>query len=86
MWFSLNYPLNNPGSIHEVDVNDEAFLLDHKVNGQELFPAAGHILMAWQTLCKNKGINFQQTPVTINQFKIHHGCIVPEQGKVYEGK
>ena len=74
--------LHFPGNIQEFEVEEHAYLLDHSINGQTFFPAAAHILMAWQTLAKARGGSLEDVPVIIHNFKIHQGFIVPDQGIV----
>jgi fatty acid synthase len=44
----------------------ETFLLDHCIDGRVLYPFTGHMVLAWKTLCKLRGVDFQKTPVSGN--------------------
>lgn len=46
----------------------ETYLLDHCIDGRVLYPFTGHMVLAWKTLCKLRGVDFQKTPVG-NHFK-----------------
>ena len=49
---------------------DDKYLLDHKVNSQALYPAAGLVWCAWDALAKNQGKQLSETPATITNMEI----------------
>ena len=61
-------------------IKDHPYLLDHVINGRVLYPAAGFILLAWQSFAKMEGQDFNELPITIKDFKIHHASVIPQTG------
>ncbi|GFS62657.1 fatty acid synthase [Trichonephila inaurata madagascariensis] len=55
---------------------DDAYILDHKIDGRSLFPATGYICIAWQVLATKLRKNFLEMPVVIENFKIHRATVV----------
>merc|ERR1719210_1617342 len=39
-------------------LGDDAYMLDHRINGASLFPAAGHLYTAWGAIGFNKQVKF----------------------------
>ncbi|GFY56199.1 fatty acid synthase [Trichonephila inaurata madagascariensis] len=60
------------------DQND-AYILDHKIDGRSLFPATGYIYLAWKVLATKLRKNFQEMPVVIENFKIHRATVITAQ-------
>lgn len=54
----------------------EAFLLDHVIDGRVLYPFTGHMVLAWKTLCKLKGVDFQKTPVILENINVYNATIL----------
>ncbi|GIZ02334.1 fatty acid synthase [Caerostris extrusa] len=55
---------------------DDAYLLDHKIDGRSLFPATGYICLAWEALAAKLQKNFKEMPVAIEDFKIHRAIVI----------
>ncbi|KAH7732285.1 Protein FASN-1 [Aphelenchoides avenae] len=53
----------------------EAFLLDHVIDGRVLYPFTSHIVLAWKTLCKLKGVDFQKAPVILENINVYNATI-----------
>uniref|UniRef100_A0A915D6Q3 Fatty acid synthase n=1 Tax=Ditylenchus dipsaci TaxID=166011 RepID=A0A915D6Q3_9BILA len=54
----------------------EAYLLDHCIDGRVLYPFTGHMVLAWKTLCKLKGVDFQKTPVILENINVFNATIL----------
>ena len=54
----------------------EAYLLDHIIDGRVLYPFTGYMVLAWKTLCKLKGVDFQKTPVIIENINVYSATIL----------
>ncbi|TMS37085.1 hypothetical protein L596_004095 [Steinernema carpocapsae] len=54
----------------------EAYLLDHVIDGRVLFPFTGHMVLAWKTLCKLKSLDFQKTPVVLEDINVYNATIL----------
>lgn len=54
----------------------EAFLLDHVIDGRVLYPFTGHMVLAWRTLCKIKGVDYQKTPVIFENINVYSATIL----------
>ncbi|GFS52214.1 fatty acid synthase [Trichonephila inaurata madagascariensis] len=58
---------------------DDAYILDHKIDGRSLFPATGYIYLAWEALASKLQKNCQEMPVVIENFKIHRPTVITAQ-------
>ncbi|GFT94632.1 fatty acid synthase [Trichonephila clavipes] len=58
---------------------EDAYILDHKIDGRSLFPATGYIYLAWKVLATKLKKNFQEMPVVIENFKIHRATVITAQ-------
>uniref|UniRef100_A0A914ZHK0 Fatty acid synthase n=1 Tax=Parascaris univalens TaxID=6257 RepID=A0A914ZHK0_PARUN len=54
----------------------EAFLLDHVIDGRVLYPFTGHMVLAWKTIAKLNGVDFQKTPVIIEDIRVYNATII----------
>ena len=54
-----------------LDDPDDAFLQDHVIDGNIIFPATGYLMIAWRRLAAQKGLQWNQVPVSFEnvQFK-----------------
>ena len=59
----------------------EAYLLDHCIDGRVLYPFTGHMVLAWKTLCKLKGVDFQKTPVVLENINVYSATILTKPSK-----
>ena len=60
---------------------DDKYLLDHKVNGLVLYPAAGLVWCAWNALAKARGKQLSETPVTITNMELLSATFLQRGGK-----
>ncbi|CAJ0959176.1 unnamed protein product, partial [Mesorhabditis belari] len=60
----------------------EAYLLDHCIDGRVLYPFTGHMVLAWKTLCKLKGVDFQKTPVVLENINVYSATILTKPIKL----
>uniref|UniRef100_A0A0N4ZTR7 Fatty acid synthase n=1 Tax=Parastrongyloides trichosuri TaxID=131310 RepID=A0A0N4ZTR7_PARTI len=56
----------------------DAYLLDHCIDGRVLYPFTGHMVLAWKTLCKIKGVDFQTTPVVLENINVFKATILSQ--------
>ena len=54
----------------------EAYLLDHVIDGRVLYPFTAYMVLAWKTLCKLKGVDFQKTPVVFENINVYSATVV----------
>uniref|UniRef100_A0A913I721 Fatty acid synthase n=1 Tax=Strongyloides stercoralis TaxID=6248 RepID=A0A913I721_STRER len=54
----------------------DVYLLDHCIDGRVLYPFTGHMVLAWKTLCKIKGVDFQSTPVVLENINVFKATIL----------
>lgn len=54
-------------------------MLDHIIDGRILYPFAGHVVLAWKTLCKLRGLDFQTTPVVIEDMNVYRATLISVQ-------
>lgn len=60
----------------------EAYLLDHCIDGRVLYPFTGHMVLAWRTLCKLKGLDFTKTPVVLENINVYSATILTKPIKL----
>ena len=58
---TFEYSLDNP---------DDEFLQDHAVDGNILFPAMGYLMLAWRRLAAQKGLQWNQVPVSFENVQL----------------
>jgi fatty acid synthase len=59
--------------------SEDKFMLDHIIDGRILYPFAGHVVLAWKTLCKLRGLDFQTTPVVIEDMNVYRATLISVQ-------
>ena len=60
----------------------ETYLLDHVIDGRVLFPFTGHMVLAWKTLAKIRGLDFQKTPVIMENINVYSATILTKAIKL----
>ncbi|GMR51168.1 hypothetical protein PMAYCL1PPCAC_21363, partial [Pristionchus mayeri] len=60
----------------------EAYVLDHCIDGRALFPFTGHMVLAWRTMCKLKGLDYLKTPVVIEDMHVYSATILSKAIKL----
>ena len=58
------------------------YLSDH-FPGRLMFPATGHITIVWKALCKQNGLDFEQTAVKFTDLSIHTASFYEPHEKGY---
>ena len=58
----------------------DSYLTGHKIDGRVLFPATGYLALAWRTLAKREGKQWDQMPVTFEDVDMHRATILPADG------
>ncbi|XP_018303406.1 fatty acid synthase [Mycetomoellerius zeteki] len=68
----------------QIDLSKEtdAYLVGHQIDGRILFPATGYILLAWKTLAKLRGTDFERLPVVFENVRFQRATIMPKEGTV----
>lgn len=80
------------GSASSVDVDvassdsEDVYLRDHVIDGRMLFPATGHLVLAWRQLARMNNQPYQQTPVCFQDVHIHRATILPATGRPTSSK
>uniref|UniRef100_A0A7E4UMS9 Fatty acid synthase n=1 Tax=Panagrellus redivivus TaxID=6233 RepID=A0A7E4UMS9_PANRE len=54
----------------------ETYLLDHIIDGRVLYPFTGYMVLAWRTLCKLRQLDYQKTPVVIENINVFSATIL----------
>ncbi|CAL1284486.1 unnamed protein product [Larinioides sclopetarius] len=49
---------------------EDAYLLDHKIDGKTIFPAAGFVYLAWEALAMKHQKDFKEMSIVIEDFEI----------------
>ncbi|KAG8183232.1 hypothetical protein JTE90_014407 [Oedothorax gibbosus] len=55
---------------------EDAYLLDHRIDGRSLFPATGYVYLAWEALATKMSKNLLETSVVVENLKIHRATIL----------
>ncbi|KAL1442920.1 hypothetical protein MTO96_030555 [Rhipicephalus appendiculatus] len=64
------------------DVEQDAYLAGHQLQGRVVFPATGYIVMVWKSLAKRFGKPFEKFPVLLEDLRFHRVVILPKTGSV----
>lgn len=56
-------------------------MLDHVIEGRPLYPFTGYLVLAWKTLCKLLGLDYQNTPIVIDNFYVYRATIMTKAGR-----
>lgn len=51
-------------------------MLDHIIDGRVLYPFTAHMVLAWKTIAKLKCLDFQKTPVVLEDIRVYSATIV----------
>ncbi|KJH41745.1 acyl transferase domain protein [Dictyocaulus viviparus] len=60
----------------------ESFLLDHCIDGRVLYPFTGYLVLAWKTLAKLNGVDFQKTAVVFENINVYSATILTKPIKL----
>ena len=66
---------------YSVDEPDDAYLLDHAIDGRVLFPATGYLMVAWRRLAAQKGQQWNKIPVVFENVHFKR-AVMFEKGKI----
>ncbi|RUS75295.1 hypothetical protein EGW08_016938, partial [Elysia chlorotica] len=72
-------------NVIDIDLSEDSpenYLLEHAVDGRMLFPATGTLVLAWKTLAKLKGVEFEQLAVQMTNVQIHQALFLNPGGTV----
>ncbi|KAK6765329.1 hypothetical protein RB195_025310 [Necator americanus] len=60
----------------------ESYLLDHCIDGRVLYPFTGYLVLAWKTLAKLNGVDFQKTAVIFENINVYSATILTKPIKL----
>ncbi|VDO39253.1 unnamed protein product [Haemonchus placei] len=60
----------------------ESYLLDHCIDGRVLYPFTGYLVLAWKTLAKLNGVDFQKTAVVFENINVYSAIILTKPIKL----
>lgn len=79
-WDVARFSTSPAGSEYEVKVDLESeehhYLEGHTIDGRIIFPATGYLVLAWQALCRLKGTQWNETPVTFSNVTLHQATVL----------
>nr|XP_045622655.1 fatty acid synthase-like [Procambarus clarkii] len=79
-WDVARFSTSPAGSEYEVKVDLESeehqYLEGHTIDGRVIFPATGYLVLAWQALCRLKGTQWEETPVTFSNVTLHQATVL----------
>ncbi|XP_069124449.1 fatty acid synthase-like isoform X2 [Argopecten irradians] len=71
--------------LFEIDFSADSkyhYIIDHRINGLDLFPASGYLTLAWRALARVLGQLYTQMPVSFSNVVFHRATILPKSGKL----
>ncbi|OWF51822.1 Fatty acid synthase [Mizuhopecten yessoensis] len=80
-----NFITEGLACLFEIDLSPESkyhFMVDHRINGLDLFPASGYLTLAWRALARVCGQLYTQLPVSFTNVVFHRATILPKSGKL----
>ncbi|XP_060068605.1 fatty acid synthase-like [Ylistrum balloti] len=80
-----NFITEGLACLYEIDLSPESkyhFIIDHRVNGLDLFPASGYLTLAWRALARVWGQLYTRMPVSFSNVVFHRATILPKSGKL----
>ncbi|XP_071547019.1 fatty acid synthase-like [Panulirus ornatus] len=79
-WDVARFSTSPAGSEYEVKVDldseEHRYLEGHTIDGRVIFPATGYLVLAWQALCRLKGLQWEDTPVTFSNVTLHQATVL----------
>ena len=72
------------GTTFEIDLSkdsEDRFLIDHKVEGRIVFPAAGYIVLVWRAIANREGKSIEEVPVHFEDFTIYRATMMSTESK-----
>ncbi|KAK0176607.1 hypothetical protein PV328_000726 [Microctonus aethiopoides] len=68
----------------EVDLTDEVFeyMVGHVIDGRNLLPATGYLILAWETLAMIEGELYEGVSVVFRDVKFLRATTIPQQGSL----
>ncbi|CAH2098689.1 unnamed protein product [Euphydryas editha] len=85
-WFTSTYKMINKISSEEravrISVTDEenVFLLGHVIDGRQLFPATGYLVMVWEAFATMKGHLYTELSVIFENVRFQRATNIPQNG------
>ncbi|CAL1277493.1 unnamed protein product [Larinioides sclopetarius] len=58
---------------------EDAYILDHKIDGRSLFPATGYVFLAWDALASKLQKNLKEMSIVVENFKIQRATVITPQ-------
>lgn len=79
-WDVARFSTSASGSDYEVKIDLESedfrFVEGHTIDGRIILPATGYMVLAWQALCRLKGVQWEDTPVTFSDVNLHQATVL----------
>ncbi|KAG7154441.1 Fatty acid synthase-like [Homarus americanus] len=79
-WDVARFNTTAAGSEYEVKVDLESeeyrYLEGHTIDGRVIYPATGYLVLAWKALCRLKGLQWEETPVTFSDVTLHQATVL----------
>ncbi|XP_067208438.1 fatty acid synthase-like [Linepithema humile] len=69
----------------EVALNDEdyEYMSGHVIDGRQLLPATGYIMLVWETMGLLKSLSYSEMPIVFENVKFIRATHFPKEGPVY---
>ncbi|XP_052751948.1 fatty acid synthase-like [Galleria mellonella] len=87
-WFVASYNTEEKITIGERDVNvsvageENEYLSGHVIDGRNLYPATGYLVLVWETLGKMIGKLFDKLSVVIENVRFQRATNIPQDGSI----
>ena len=83
-WYVLREKIeDNQGSSFVIDLSKNSeyrYLLDHKVDGRSIFPAAVYYFFTWKALASREGKQWDQMPVMFEDIHMQRATMLSPDG------
>ena len=66
----------------DLELDENAFYTDHRLQDKIIFPATGYIVMIWEMLAKNVGKKIDECPIELENLKIHRAKMLDDNDKI----
>ncbi len=63
-------------------VCQDAYLVDHVIDGRILYPFTGYLVLAWRAACYIRGLHYLDTPVIIEDANVYRATVLTGKGTV----
>lgn len=70
--------------IVDIDLKDDfyEYMIHHVIDGRNLIPATGYLIMAWETMSMLEGKLFEEVSVVFEDVRFVRATTIPKEGAI----